>query len=313
MGMKSTVRSMQRGALMRSDEAPITNADLYKASPPLLTDDELAHFKFGNRSINDFFLGVSDVLKACHHSHLAAAEVAKVLNKKKSRTACGETWTPRLAWFLMKTWRTVHYQKMKNERQAEKIANRRNGRSSVALEAESGEKRHKSSPVSQDIFQKVLRNYFKNPTLGEMFPELGLLKKAMLDKEASGLAGQSKDTIVLATVSDAVPTPEHTPTETPKRRRPKPRKKALLAVPLAVSDPIEFTGGWKEFFLSKAGQAYLSALVRSNSRLLELSQEDDIRFLGCLRAKKAPHPRNEYWTERDAEQIRLAIRAGIHR
>jgi hypothetical protein len=56
MGMKSKVRSMQRGAQKRSTEPQITNADLYRQSPPLLTDDELAHFKFGNRSINDFFV-----------------------------------------------------------------------------------------------------------------------------------------------------------------------------------------------------------------------------------------------------------------
>jgi hypothetical protein len=30
------------------------------------------------------------------------AEVSRLLNKEHRRTACGESWTPRLAWFLLK-------------------------------------------------------------------------------------------------------------------------------------------------------------------------------------------------------------------
>jgi len=102
----------------------VTNADLYKLSPPLLADEEMAHFQFGNRSINDFFFGFSDILKACHHNHMPAGDVSKILNTQNARTACGQAWSPRLAWFLMKTWRTIYFQKLDQERKAKKEAER---------------------------------------------------------------------------------------------------------------------------------------------------------------------------------------------
>lgn len=303
MGMKSKVRSMQRGALLRSDEAPVTNADLYKVSPPLLTDDEMAHFQFGNRSINDFFLGLSDILKACHHNHLAAADVSKVLNKQNARTACGQAWTPRLAWFLMKTWRTVYFNKLELARQA-KQAEEQQTRGSMAADIERSIARQQTH-----TFQKVLRNYFKNPTLGEIFPELGALKQTLLSGLQDATTAQSTDPHLSIGDARTASEVEHEKSD----KKPQSSQRTVALASQAKPGPIKFTGAWDVFFHSAEGRGYLAGLVRSYPRLLELAPHKDIRFLGCLRAKKAPHPGEIYWTEGDADQVRLAIATGLHR
>ncbi|MCZ8133544.1 MAG: hypothetical protein O9248_00725 [Rhodobacteraceae bacterium] len=296
MGMKSKVRSMQRGAQKRSTEPRITNADLYRQSPPLLTDDELAHFKFGNRSINDFFLGLEDILLACHKSHLAAAEVSKVLNKKQARTACGAQWTPRLAWFLMKTWRTIHFQKLELEREKRKAQERQ----ASSIEVRSV----KDSPIERaverqkaDTFQKVLRSYFKNPTLGEIFPELGALKRALLGAP-----------------EEPAPSPDAQPVVKPNvDQRGLKKKPVTEEYDARLSKSVQFSGAWQGFFSEERGRDFLSGLVRTHPKLLELASTKDVRFLGHLRARKAQHPDGKYWIEADAEQVRLAILTGLHK
>lgn len=307
MGVKSKVRSMQRGALLRSDEAPVTNADLYKVSPPLLTDKEIAHFQFGNRSINDFFLGLSDILKACHHNHLAAADISKVLNKQNARTACGQAWTPRLAWFLMKTWRTVYFNKLEQARESKRAAERK------SLDSTAADIERSVARQQAHAFQKVLRNYFKNPTLGEIFPELGALKQTLLSGLKEVPAVQSNDR---HPTIDASSTPPSAKLRKPDNKNRNSSKRVTSASPDSLHGnpvPLQFTGVWDGFFQSAEGRRYLAALVRSHPRLLELAPQESIRFLGCLRAKKAAHPGERYWSEDDAEQVRLAIAAGLHR
>lgn len=312
MGVKSKVRSMQRGAHKRSDEAPVTNAELYKVSPPLLTDDELAHFKFGNRSIDNFFLGLSDILQACHHNRMSAADVAKILNAQKARTACGDPWSPRLAWFLMKTWRTVYFQKLEMERQRRQ-ASKTTGKPL-------GEERASHSTIDRAVarqqaqtYQRVLRNYFKNPTLGEIFPELGVLKQSLLSRTA---AKPVKDGTPIASSEPCSILPVAASAERPISRgktRPQFKKSPRQPEPRNVPLPaVQLTGTWKDFFSTQEGRSYLVALIRSNPRLLILAQEKDSRFLGSLRALKSAHPSGKYWMEADAEQVRSAILAGIH-
>lgn len=186
MGIRAKVASMQRGAQRRDDTPQVTNAELYALSPPLLTDAEVIHFQFGNRSFNDFFLGLSDILKACHHNQMPAGDVAKVLNVRRAKTACGAPWTPRLAWFLMKTWRTVHFARLKQEKVAFQTAAKEN-RDDMATAIG-------RAVVHQQAFdfQKVLRKYFQNPTLGEMFPELAELKHK-LSRETSHVQQKSME------------------------------------------------------------------------------------------------------------------------
>ncbi len=310
MGMKSKVRSMQRGALVRSDDASVTNADLYRKSPPLLTDDERSHFQFGNRSINNFFLGLEDILLACHQNHLAAGDVAKVLNKKQARTACGAPWTPRLAWFLMKTWRTIYFQKLELKRQRREA--------SEQAERRKAPERADTSPIERaverqkaDTFKKVLRNYFKNPTLGEIFPELSALKQALLkqegvDLELGGTATEKPDLPLGPSRKAETTKARYTPSKKP------PRSSVIQAQPDPQAFSITaFSGMLKDFFFTVEGRRYLAELVRSNPRLLELAPATDERFLGSLRARKSPHPSGAYWTETDAEQVRLAVLAGM--
>jgi len=311
VGIKSKVRSMQRGALHRSDEPPVTNAELYRQSPPLLTDDELIHFRFGNRSINDFFESMSEILQACHHNRLAAGDVAKVLNKKQVRTACGESWTPRLAWFLMKTWRTVYFQKQALERQrksdlksTENSPVVRNGREEVIDRAAQRQKAFS--------FQRVLKNYFKNPTFGEVFPELGALKQALLAKEQNGQAVKSQLKPDVRKAASSI-SDQNTPKEK-QRVRKKTRKAPLHTETNAVStNEVNLNSDWKQFLDSGRGRKYLAELVRSNQRLLLLAPRKDAPFLGCLRSTKAVHPTGKYWTSSDAEQVRIAILAGLHK
>lgn len=313
MGIKSKVRSMQRGALLRSDEAPVTNADLYRKSPPLLTIAEQSHFKFGNRSVDDLFLEVSDILLACHRSRLAAAEVGKILNKQGLKTACGATWTPRLAWFLMRTWRTIHVQNKQLERQKRQALKQTKtlaqaGKTNDTL-IERAVQRQKV-----DTFQQVLRTYFKNPTLGEIFPELSALKNALQDQLETALPLQA-DTPADPNLNFAKMTEPLTKGMQPQKSQ-LVRNKSRFNRPIKqnVPDPdalavVEFNGSIKDFLNTVRGKRYLASLIRVNPRLLELLGLNDIRFLGSLREKKSPHPRGAYWTQADAEQVRLAILA----
>jgi hypothetical protein len=311
VGIKSKVRSMQRGALHRVDETPVTNADLYRQSPPLLTDDELVHFRFGNRSINDFFEGLSDILQACHHNRLAAGDVANVLNKKQLRTACGESWTPRLAWFLMKTWRTVYFQKQALARQRKNDPNQVENPRAVKNEKEEVVDRAAQRQQSFS-FQRILKDYFKNPTFGEVFPELGALKQALLSQEQDFQAGKPEMKADVRKKSHSVL--KQNAHKEKGRVRKKTRKTPLHIETNAASiAEVPLNDVWKQFLDSGNGRKYLVELVRSNQRLLLLAPQKDAPFLGCLRSRKAVHPAGKYWTSSDAEQVRIAILAGLHK
>ena len=302
---------MQRGALLRSDGPQVTNADLYEQSPPLLTDDELVHFQFGNRSIDAFFLGVSDILLACHQSRQSAGEVSRVLNKAQVRTACGEAWTPRLAWFLMKTWRTVHFEKQALARQRAQDSRR--------IEPTPGPERVDDTPIeraarrqSAASFQRVLKTYFKNPTLGEIFPQLGALKTALQAQEAPVPASQKTPR------SDISHKPRSHPVEPPPKtkslKQGKAKDLANSREPKPMpSAPLQLSGPWKAFLESGAGRTYMADLVRVHRRLLDLAPIETSPLLGYLRSWKVSHPIGRYWTTPDALQLRLAILERLHR
>ena len=172
MGVKSRVRSMQRGAQKRSTDKPVTNKELYAVSPPKLTDDEIAHFQFGARNIDDFFRALSPVLEACHKNGLAAGGVAKILNKQQIRTACNAPWTPRLAWFLMKTWRTVNLRPRQSSAATQPRPN----------SVKSGSIERAVERSSKQQYRNHLKAHFKNPVIGDAFPELAELK-ARLERQ----------------------------------------------------------------------------------------------------------------------------------
>ena len=281
--MKAKVASMQRGAQKRDNSPKVTSSELYKLSPPLLTDAEVAHFKFGNRSINDFFLGLADILKACHHNHMAAGEVAKVLNVRRAKTACGASWTPRLAWFLMKTWRTVHFAKLKQEKVTRQAAAKDN-KNDMATSIGRAVVRNESH-----AFQKVLRNYFKNPTLGEVFPELADLKRKL-----TGETSQMQPT----------PVEPKAPEATEEKRVAKER------IPEAIKP--QLGQAWGAYLSTLEGQAYLALVLRLQPQLLELAPLQAQTFFGSLRARRTKHPQDKTWTTEEAEQLRAALLLGLH-
>lgn len=108
MGSKARSRSMQRGAYKR-DGRHLGKGVLHQACPPRLTDRERSHFGLGTRTTDDFFTSLTPVLLAFHHNRFTAAKVSQLLNARQVRTACGDPWTPRLAWFLMSIWREGHF------------------------------------------------------------------------------------------------------------------------------------------------------------------------------------------------------------
>lgn len=109
MSSKAKVRSMQRGAHKREKDRRPGNQDLYEKVPPRLTDREKVHFGLGTRTVDSFITKLAPILLACHKSRMPAARICDMLNERQIRTACGDPWTPRLAWFLMATWRKVHF------------------------------------------------------------------------------------------------------------------------------------------------------------------------------------------------------------
>lgn len=279
---------MQRGAQKRDPEPPITNAELYRQSPPLLTDAEVAHFQFGDRTAEQFFTPLSDILSACDANKLAAGQISRTLNREGVKTACGSPWTPRLAWFLMATWRTVRAQRAEADRDAEPVSSPHNGRNRFSSSVNDQSKVR--AGISEMVpYQRALRPYFRNPTLGEVFPVLSGLLSAMSGSQAhEGPGNEMEDG------PGPISAPEQKQGSSEIRR----------------SEPVSYR--WRRYFGSDEGHAQLVRLVRLNRQILISAENPDYPFLGFLRSRKFPHPRGQDWTHADAEQVRLAIIQGLH-
>jgi hypothetical protein len=115
MGSKAKSRSMQRGAYKRNGRPMGGNLNL--ACPPRLTDRERLHFGLGTRTTDDFFSKLTPTLLAFHRSRFPAGKISQLLNARQIRTACGDPWTPRLAWFLMAIWRDGYSAQVKAVRE----------------------------------------------------------------------------------------------------------------------------------------------------------------------------------------------------
>lgn len=167
MASKAKVRSMQRGAATR-DREYVSARELYDQSPPKLTKPELSHFQFGDRVFDDFFESISPRLAAASASGLTASQVSNVLNKAKIKTARGEEWTPRLAWFLMSVWRKV-------------------GKSQLKSSGKNDQQSHLDRDVERLRVSRLkdeMRKEFHLPTWADAFPDL-LALKSRLEGERS--------------------------------------------------------------------------------------------------------------------------------
>ena len=93
---------MQRGAVVR-DRTYMSKAEFYSGTKIELTEAEVKHFHFGTNDVATFVDRMEPTIRLYAKSGFRKpADVSRLLNKENKRTACGEAWSPRLAWFLLK-------------------------------------------------------------------------------------------------------------------------------------------------------------------------------------------------------------------
>lgn len=98
---KGRSASYQRG-MGKSDYGPITAADLAKFTKTKISKEELNHFSFGSRTREVVLTEVEPLVRGyAKNGFKTPKDVARLLNKANVKTACGEQWTPQLAWFLL--------------------------------------------------------------------------------------------------------------------------------------------------------------------------------------------------------------------
>jgi hypothetical protein len=71
-------------------------------SPPILAHREKTNFEFGEKRQEKFVESFRDFIGVCNKNGITKPEaISKQLNKNGFKTACGNVWTRRLAWFLL--------------------------------------------------------------------------------------------------------------------------------------------------------------------------------------------------------------------
>jgi hypothetical protein len=99
---KGKSKSMQRGATVR-DRTLMSKEEFYSGTRIELTEAEVKHFHFGRNDVATFVGHVEPTVRLyARNGFCKPADVSRLLNKENKRTACGEAWTPRLVWFLLK-------------------------------------------------------------------------------------------------------------------------------------------------------------------------------------------------------------------
>jgi hypothetical protein len=99
---KGKSKSMQRGAAVR-DRTSMSKEDFYSGTKIELTEAEVKHFHFGTNDVASFVGQIEPTIRHyANNGFRKPRDVSRLLNKEHKRTACGEAWTPRLAWFLLK-------------------------------------------------------------------------------------------------------------------------------------------------------------------------------------------------------------------
>jgi hypothetical protein len=93
---------MQRGAVVR-DRTFMSKEDFYSGTKIELTEAEVKHFHFGTNDVATFVDHIELTIRLyAKNGFRKPADVSRLLNNENKRTACGEAWTPRLAWFLLR-------------------------------------------------------------------------------------------------------------------------------------------------------------------------------------------------------------------
>lgn len=123
MGLKSKIRSMQRGAGKR-DHGPRDATPDYQNVDPILRDADRLQLGANDKELEAMLDRLGPKIRAYAKAGFKKpAEVARLLNKENIGTARGSPWSPRLVWFLLK----IHYEKKAN------VATRQNGCSAGAV------------------------------------------------------------------------------------------------------------------------------------------------------------------------------------
>ena len=93
---------MQRGAVVK-DRIYISREEFYSGTAIDLTEAEVKHFHFGSHDVASFVDKLEPTVRLyAKNGFRKPRDVSRLLNKEGKRTACGDAWTPRLAWFLLK-------------------------------------------------------------------------------------------------------------------------------------------------------------------------------------------------------------------
>jgi hypothetical protein len=80
----------------------MSKEEFYSGTRIELTEAEVKHFHFGRNDVATFVEHVEPTIRLyARNGFRKPAVVSRLLNKENKRTACGEAWTPRLAWFLL--------------------------------------------------------------------------------------------------------------------------------------------------------------------------------------------------------------------
>jgi hypothetical protein len=94
---KGRSQSQQRGAHYRDTEplGPIVEKSV-------LSHAEEVHFAVGTSRHDEWLDSVEPMVRAfARNGFRKPVDVSRLLNKQQVRTAAGQPWTPRLAWFLL--------------------------------------------------------------------------------------------------------------------------------------------------------------------------------------------------------------------
>lgn len=99
---KKRSQSAQRGAQVR-ERLHLTREELYAGYQITLSADDEPHFSFGTRTQNQLIDELRPMVRNAAKAGIRKpTDVCRVLNLAERKTACGGSWTPRLAWLLLR-------------------------------------------------------------------------------------------------------------------------------------------------------------------------------------------------------------------
>lgn len=165
---------MQRGAQKRSSEPSIRMQDIYKKHPPKIASADKPHLDFLRFGKLEQVTKIQAVIEAAKKNGIGtASEISHLLNKLLIKTAIGDKWTPRLAWFAVSAIRS-HGQDPDRRKIGQEIGNQQ-----------------RSDAKFRDLVNRVVKSRLaeikdefeaSKPTLGEASPELAELKRRLEGK-----------------------------------------------------------------------------------------------------------------------------------